>query len=135
MKYAMVFTLAAACALAGSSQPARGQASDAAPRPEIKMPADYPKDVRLPKDAKPVEAGKRPTGTYRLVLQTPATLADTFAFFAKQLPAAGWTVASKKSTGAAASVIAEKGERTAALGIFDRKTFRQITIEADPGKK
>jgi hypothetical protein len=31
--------------------------------------------------------------------------------------------------------MADKGERTAAIGVFDRGAFRQITIEADPADK
>jgi hypothetical protein len=44
------------------------------------MPADFPKDVPVPKAAKPVEASKRKDGTRHLKLQTPGSMADTVAF-------------------------------------------------------
>jgi hypothetical protein len=116
---------------------ASGQLQDQAPRPAIPLPADFPKDVPLPKDAKPVEARKRPDGTYHLKLQSPAALAGLAAYYAKQLPVKGWTITSQRSPagGTVASIIAEKNGRTAAIGIFPRDGFRQISLEVDPVRK
>ncbi len=135
MKQGLFCLLLGAATILAAARPAVDPAQDNAPRPAIALPADFPKDVPLPKEAKPVEASKRPDGTRHLKLQTPGSMQDTTAFYAKQLPGAGWAITAQKTRGAAATFFADKDDRTMTIGIFDRGGFRQITIEADPAQK
>lgn len=100
----------------------------------MKIPADFPKDVPVPAGATVTEAKTRPNGTRHLVFEVKGTVPATVEYYVKELAAKGWEIGAQKVRGAAGTVMADKGERTAAIGVFDRGAVRQVTIEVDPEK-
>jgi hypothetical protein len=92
-----------------------------------KIPADWPQDVPLVKDAKPVMALKNADGP-QLTVMTAETTPSIVAFYENQLPANGWKIATKRAAGGDARLTADKGKQSAVLSVLDRGSERQITI-------
>ncbi len=91
------------------------------------IPADWPKDVPLLKDADPVMALKSSAGP-QLTVMTAEPIPAIVAFYEAQLPAHDWKIDSNRSTGNEARLTAAKGSQTAIVSALDRGSRRQVTI-------
>lgn len=91
------------------------------------IPDDWPKDVPLLKDARPVMALKSANGPQITIMTAEATPAIA-AFYEKELPANGWTIDTQRVAGGEARITAEKGAQNAVVSVLDRGNERQVTI-------
>lgn len=116
------------------TRPADGN-NTAVAQPAAQVSAGFPKDIPVPREAKPSNAMVRGDGTRRLVLDYEGRVESAVSYYTKELAGRGWSLTLQRSRGGAASLLAEKGSRSVAVGIFDRKGMVQISIEADPEYK
>lgn len=92
-----------------------------------KIPADWPKDVPLLKDARPVMALKSANGP-QLTIMTAEPTPSIVTFYQAELPANGWKIDTSRVAGGDARLTAGKGKQSAVVSVIDRGSERQVTI-------
>jgi hypothetical protein len=99
---------------------------------EAKIPADFPKDM-------PIYPGAKPAGTisgndktkgkgYWLILTTADDMTKVDAYYAKNLPANGWTVDQTMDLGGVSTKKATKGQLVATVTVSADKDKKETSI-------
>jgi len=96
------------------------------------FPADFPIPVGVIEQSNRLLVGGQPM--WSLVVQTPASYAETIAFFESQLPATGWTVTGSREaeldwgTTFSMRVRSPDATMTGSVSIEDRESGAPVTV-------
>jgi hypothetical protein len=93
----------------------------------VALPKDFPKDVPIPSDAKPISNATMGQVT-TVVLETTKPLADTVAFYEAALAKNGWKVEGSGNTAAGSFMGTTKDKRSLSVMIGKRDAVSSITL-------
>lgn len=100
---------AAAPTLTPAKAPAEEMAAAPTSTPAAEMPADFPKEVPIFKDAALAQVQNLANNAHNVIFSTPAPVADVSAFYQEQLTRSGWKVTQQFSRSNHAFMSFQKG--------------------------
>ncbi len=95
----------------------------------VQIPSDFPADLPIYKNAKPLAVMKIEKEGHSVTLESVDSLDTVYSFYVDALQANGWTLEAQMDFGTQKMIAAKKGDQTAAvsLGSSDGKTQIVLT--------
>ncbi|HEX7407579.1 MAG TPA: hypothetical protein VF515_08020 [Candidatus Binatia bacterium] len=101
-----------------ATQPELARAA-ATPTPPAEVPADFPKDVPIYKDAALARVQDLANNAHNVIFTTAAPVAEVFSFYQGKMTGAGWKIAEQFSRSGHAYMKFEKGSMVANLTVAE----------------